>query len=228
MWLGLLILDSHETSLSALNPYRHTNASCICRNTEISGLVGSKGLIKVFILTLIVRRGKNGPNTLNSECYSLAQLTPERVLNRVLVFLDCPLKWMLFLPFPARWGGMRLHSCMERPFLPQCSGEDACPVVGTSIKGSDGNFCCVSWLVPMLDLWCWKSSSFPSSPQNQGFQAIHIKNTAPSHTVWIDPTAWKLTAEETWSTLWQSSEKSWHLSWPDSHRGGVPFLIGSF
>lgn len=106
--------DSHETSLTALNPYRHTNASCICCNTEISGLVGSKGLIKVFILALIVRRGKNGPNGLKSEfCLGTAG-SRKRALNRDVVFLDCPLKRMLLLPFPPGLGGTRLFGLIRK------------------------------------------------------------------------------------------------------------------
>lgn len=54
--------------------------------TEISRLVGSKGLIKVFILALIVRRGKNGPNTLKSECWLGTAASKKGSLNRNLVF----------------------------------------------------------------------------------------------------------------------------------------------
>lgn len=114
MWLGFLILYSHKSSLTALNPYRHTNASCICCNTEISGLVGSKGLIKVFILALIVRRGKNGPNRLKSDFWLGTAGSRKRGLNRDLVFLDCPLKQMLLLPFPPRLGGVRLFRLVRK------------------------------------------------------------------------------------------------------------------
>lgn len=82
--------DSWQSrDLFAFNPHRHINASCICHNTDIAGLVGSKGLIKPFILALIIRWGGNGLNRLRSGFWLGTAGSSKRALSRLGVSLCC-------------------------------------------------------------------------------------------------------------------------------------------